>query len=115
MAERAIPSYIRAFSLSGGTQSAATKLAADMDANSSLGAADFGLGALAAISASGSTASVTAPIAINNKFSVTKQCPKGGQVVLAGTIVGTGDQSTRNLTVDATAIRQCRKKTLTFA
>ncbi len=89
------------------SQSAATKLAADMDAISSLGAADFGLGATVAIRAagSGSTAAVTAPIAINNTFSVTKQCPRGGSVVIAGTIVGTGDQTTRSLTVEANATR----------
>ncbi|MDB4870791.1 MAG: hypothetical protein JWL97_1795 [Gemmatimonadales bacterium] len=87
--------------------SAAAKLAADMDAVSSLGAADFGLGATVAIRAAGSGASVsaTAPVAINNTFSVTKQCPQGGNVVLAGTIVGTGDQSTRSLAVDANATR----------
>jgi autotransporter-associated beta strand protein len=89
------------------SQSAATKLAADMDAVSSLGAADFGLGATVAIRAAGSgaTAAVTAPIAINNTFSVTKQCPLGGTVVIAGTIVGTGDQTTRSLTVAANATR----------
>ena len=87
--------------------SAAAKLASSMDASSSLGAADFGLGATVAIRAAGSgaTAAATAPVAINNTFSVTKQCPQGGSVVIAGTIVGTGDQTTRSLTVDANATR----------
>jgi len=87
--------------------SAAAKLAADMDAVSSLGASDFGLGATVAIRAPGSavTASVAAPIAINTTFSVTKACPKGGNVAIAGTIVGTGDQSTRSLAVAANATR----------
>lgn len=87
--------------------SAAAKLAASMDASSSLGAADFGLGATVAIRAAGSgaTAAATAAVAINNTFSVTKQCPQGGNVVIAGTIVGTGDQTTRSLTVDANATR----------
>jgi len=78
-----------------------------MDASSSLGAADFGLGATVAIqaAASGATVAATAPVAINKTFSVTKQCPQGGSVVIAGTIVGTGDQATRSLTVDATATR----------
>lgn len=89
------------------SQSAATNLAASMDAGSSLGAADFGLGTMVAIRAAGSgaTAAVTAPSAINNTFSVTKQCPLGGTVVIAGTIVGTGDQTTRSLTVAANATR----------
>jgi hypothetical protein len=87
--------------------SAAAKLAASMDASSSLGAADFGLGATVAIRAAGggATAAATAPTAINKTFSVTKQCPQGGSVLIAGTIVGTGDQATRSLTVDATATR----------
>jgi hypothetical protein len=85
---------------------AAAKLAASMDASSSLGAADFGLAATVAIRAAGSApVAATAPIAINNTFSVTKQCPQGGNVVIAGTIVGTGDQATRSLTVDANATR----------
>jgi len=54
---------------------------------------------------SGATVAATAPVAINKTFSVTKQCPQGGSVVIAGTIVGTGDQATRSLTVDATATR----------
>lgn len=89
------------------SQSAATKLAADMDAVSALGAADFGLGATVAIRAAGSgaTESLVPAIAINNTFSVTKQCPQGGKVVIAGTIVGTGDQTTRSLTVEANATR----------
>jgi hypothetical protein len=60
-----------------------------MDANSSLGPSDVSLG-----SSSGT-----------NTFSVTRQCPMGGQVVLDGTITGTGDQATHSLTVDATATR----------
>lgn len=85
---------------------AAAKLAASMDASSSLGAADFGLAATVAIRAAGSApVAATAPVAINNTFSVTKQCPQGGNVAIAGTIVGTGDQTTRSLTVEANATR----------
>jgi hypothetical protein len=89
------------------SQSAAAKLAASMDASSSLGAADFGLGATVAIRAAGSgvTAAATAPVSINKTFTVTKQCPQGGSVLIDGTIVGTGDQTTRSLTVDANATR----------
>jgi hypothetical protein len=70
------------------SQSAAAKVAADMDANSSLGAADIVLGATG-----------------THTFTVTKQCPKGGQSVIAGTVVRTGDQTTHSLMVDATATR----------
>ncbi|MEA2707320.1 MAG: hypothetical protein QOH22_2108 [Gemmatimonadaceae bacterium] len=68
--------------------SAAAKLAADMDANSTLGPGDV------SFNTNGT-----------NTFSVTKQCPKGGQVALSGVIVGTGNQATHSLTVDATANR----------
>ena len=94
--------------LSGGiSQADANQLAADMDAVSTLGSSDFGLGPSFSVSVgSGSaTSSVSAPIAINNQFTVTKQCPKGGQVVLAGSVVGTGDRTTHNLTLEANATR----------
>jgi len=90
------------------SQADANQLAANMDAVSTLGTSDFGLGASFSVSVdgSGSSASVAAaPVPINNQFTVTKQCPKGGQVVLAGGIVGTGDRTTHNLTLDANATR----------
>jgi hypothetical protein len=34
-----------------------------------------------------------------------RNSPQGGNVVIAGTIIGTGDQATRSLTVDANAMR----------
>ena len=92
----------------GISQADANQLAADMDAVSTLGTSDFGLGPSFSIGvdASGSSASVSAvPIAINNTFTVTKQCPKGGQVAIAGTTVGTGDQATRSLTLEVNATR----------
>ena len=70
------------------SQSAASTLAADVDAISSTGAGDVALG-----------------VTGTNTFTVTKQCPKGGQIALAGTIVRTGDPTTHSLTVDATATR----------
>src|SRR5258707_11700491 len=81
--------------LSGGlSQADANQLAADMDAVSTLGTSDFGLGASFSVSVapgSGSAAAtVSTPVAINNQFTVTKQCPEGGQVVIAGSVVGTG-------------------------
>jgi hypothetical protein len=94
--------------LSGGiSQADANQLAGDMDAVSTLGSSDFGLGPSFSVSVgSGSAAAtVSAPIAINNQFTVTKQCPKGGQVVLAGSVVGTGDRTTHNLTLEANATR----------
>jgi len=90
------------------SQADANQLATDMDAVSTLGTADVGLGASFSIGVdqSGSSASVAAaPVPINNQFTVTKQCPRGGQVVIAGSVVGTGDRVAHNLTLDATATR----------
>ena len=90
------------------SQADANKLAADIDAVSILGTADFGLGASFSLSVptGGAAATVTAaPTTFNNSFDVTRQCPKGGTVELKGSIAGTGDRTTHSLTVDATAKR----------
>jgi hypothetical protein len=90
------------------SQADANQLAADMDAVSALGATDFGQAASFSVSVdpSGASASVaSAPFPINTQFTVTKQCPRGGQVVVAGGVTGTGDRSTHNLTLDAAATR----------
>ncbi len=96
------------------SQADANKLAADMDAVSTLGTSDFGLGASFSVGVDGSasTGSVSTPGSVstavttfNNTFDVTKQCPKGGSVQLKGGINGTGDRATHSLTVDATATR----------
>jgi hypothetical protein len=90
------------------SQADANKLAADIDASSTLGPADFGLGPSFSVGvpASGATASVAAaPTTFNNTFDVTRQCPKGGSVEINGSINGTGDRTTHSLTVDATATR----------
>ena len=91
----------------GISQSDANQLAADMDAVSTLGTADVGLGASFSIvtDGSGSASVAAAPIPINNQFTVTKQCPKGGQVVIAGTVTGTGDRTTHSLTLEAAGTR----------
>src|SRR5438067_10870796 len=95
--------------LNGGiSQADANQLAADLDANSTLGTGDVGLGAVFSISVdgSGSSASVAAaPVPINNQFTITRQCPRGGQVVIAGSVIGSGDRVAHNLTLDATATR----------
>jgi hypothetical protein len=86
------------------SQAAANSLAANMDAISTLGPADVGLGATFAISAPGSvstTAITVDPVSIT----VTRQCPKGGQVVIAGTISGSGDPTTRSFSLEAVATR----------
>lgn len=92
---------------SGISQEDANQLAADMDAVSNLGIADFGLGASFSITTDGSgSASVsTVPVTIDNQFTVTKQCPKGGQVVFAGRTTGTGDRTTHNLSLETVATR----------
>ena len=96
------------------SQADANKLAGDMDAVSTLGTADFGLGASFSVSVDGSAAagSVATPGSVsaavttfNNTFDVTRQCPKGGTVQLKGGIVGTGDRTTHSLTVDANATK----------
>ena len=43
------------------------------------------------------SAAASAPVSINHQFTVTKACPKGGQVSLAGTLTGSGDATTRQL------------------
>ena len=94
--------------LSGGiSQTDANQLAVDMDAVSTLGTGDVGLGATFSVGVDGSapSASVSAPIPINNSFTATKQCPKGGQVAFAGSIVGTGDRVTHSLTLETNATR----------
>ena len=92
----------------GISQADANQLAADMDAVSTLGTSDFGLGPSFSIGVDGSGSSASAnavPVAINNTFTVTKQCPKGGQVAIAGTTVGSADQATRSLTIEVNATR----------
>ena len=90
------------------SQADANQLAADMDAVTTLGATDFGQSASFSVSVDGSGASATvvsAPFPINTQFTVTKQCPRGGQVVVAGGITGTGDRTTHNLSLQAVATR----------
>ena len=91
------------------TQADANQLAGDMDAVSTLGTTDFGLGASFDVNVDGSGASAaqttSAPFPINTQFSITKQCPKGGQVAIAGSITGTGDRVAHNLSVEAVATR----------
>ena len=89
------------------TQEDAVQLAADMDAVSTLGQADMGISPSFSmnVGTGAPSASVSAPEPINNSFTVTRQCPRGGQVALAGTITGTGDRATHSLTLDANATR----------
>jgi hypothetical protein len=92
---------------SGGiSQTAANQLALGMDAMFAFSASDFGLGSSFSVSAGGagsSSAAVLVPI--KNTFSVTKQCPKGGHLAVAGTAIGTGDPATHSLSLQATATR----------
>jgi hypothetical protein len=96
------------------SQADANQLASDMDAVSTLGTTDFGLTAFFSVSvdpSGGASASVASasiastPFPINTQFTVTKQCPRGGQVVIAGGITGTGDRTAHNLSVEAVATR----------
>jgi hypothetical protein len=88
------------------SQSEVNQLASDMDAVSTVGAAEVGFGSTFSLKAGGSSASVPAAvIAINNQFTVTHQCPRGGQVVIAGTVTGVADPTARNLALEAAATR----------
>ena len=91
------------------SQADANQLATDFDNVASLSSTDFGPGVSFSIStdgSSGSSAAITStPFPINTTFSVTKQCPRGGQSALAGSVTGTGDRVAHNLTLDATATR----------
>ena len=102
--------------VNGITRADANQLAADLDAASTLGIIDVGLGATfsVGVDGSGAAASVTAPTAIDNQFTVTRQCPKGGQAVIAGRVTGTGDRATHSLTLESVATRtdsQCAFET----
>src|SRR5256885_12222219 len=83
--------------LNGGiSQADANQLAADIDSNSNLGTGDVGLGAAFSVGVDGSGASASVasvPFPINNQFTLTRQCPRGGQVVIAGGVTGTGDRT----------------------
>jgi len=89
------------------TQDDANQLAADMDAMSALGTSDFGLGPSFSLNLgeSGSASVSVAPVTIDNQFSVTRQCPKGGQVVIAGRTTGTGDRATHDLELHTVATK----------
>jgi hypothetical protein len=91
----------------GISQADANQLAADMDAMSTLGTNDIGLGPSFSVivDAGGSTAAATEPVTIDNQFTITKQCPKGGQVVIAGRTTGTGDRTTHSLSLETVATR----------
>jgi len=45
------------------------------------------------------------PTTINNSFTFTRACPKGGQVTVAGTMVGSADPATQSLSVVSTATK----------
>jgi hypothetical protein len=103
------------------TQADANDLALQMDAVSSLTPSDLGLDPSFSIVAGGSGSAAAAVTAINNQFTATKACPKGGQVALAGTLTGTADATTHSLSLEAVATRtdsdcafQTRNGTLTL-
>jgi hypothetical protein len=90
------------------SQADANQLATDFDNVASLSATDFGPGVSFSINTdgtSGSAAVTSTPFPINTQFSVTRQCPRGGQSALSGSVTGTGDRVAHNLTLDANATR----------
>jgi hypothetical protein len=88
------------------TQADANQLASDMDAVATLGAADVGMSPIFSLRADGGSAAIsTAAVPINNQFTVTKQCPRGGQVVIDGTTTGSADAVTHSLSLELVATR----------
>lgn len=89
------------------TQDDANQLAAEMDDMAALGTSDFGLGPSFSISVGelGSASASLVPVTIDNQFSVTRQCPKGGHVIIAGRTTGTGDRATRDLELHTVATK----------
>ena len=90
------------------SQADANQLAADFDGVASFSSTDFGPGLSFSISTDGSGASAavsSTPVPINTSFSITRQCPQGGQTAFEGSIIGSGDRVAHSLTIDATATR----------
>ncbi|MFL5487946.1 MAG: hypothetical protein ACJ8AJ_05610 [Gemmatimonadaceae bacterium] len=88
------------------SQSEAAQLAADMDDASANAFGNFLLGPSFSVStAPGSSSEVTAPTPINREFSFKSNCPKGGDVTIAGTTTGTADRSSGNLALETNATR----------
>lgn len=53
----------------------------------------------------GEAASAAIPTTINDRFTFTRACPKGGQVTIAGSMTGTADVQARSFTVSTTATK----------
>ena len=91
------------------SQADANQLATDFDGVASFSSNDFGPGVSFSVSTDGTSgaaaAVTTAPVPIDTKFTVTRQCPRGGQVVFDGKVTGTADRVAHNLTLDADATR----------
>jgi hypothetical protein len=86
----------------------ATELAGNMAMVSTLDVTDFALLPSFSIITTGSGAAASAaavPTTFNHDFDITKPCPKGGSVEIAGTANGTGDRATHSLTLETTAIK----------
>jgi hypothetical protein len=87
------------------SQAELNQLASDMDAVATLTPTDFGGGAFSVNVGEAGSAVVSAPTNFSNTFSISKPCPKGGTVALAGTTSGTGDAATHSLNVETVATR----------
>jgi len=87
------------------SQAELNQLASDMDAVATLTPTDFGGGAFSVNVGESGSAAVSAPVNFSNTFSISKPCPKGGTVALAGTTSGTGDAATHSLNVETIATR----------
>jgi hypothetical protein len=89
------------------SQADANELAAAMDDIAAFGTTDFGLGPLSSmnVAENASSAVSAVPVTIDNQFTVTRQCPQGGQVVFAGRTTGTADRAAHDLSLHTVATR----------
>ena len=87
------------------TQEDAMVLAAALDATATLDAADLGASYSLNVREFGSASVSAAPVAIDNQFSVTRQCPRGGQITVAGRTTGSGDEVAHDLSLHTVATR----------
>ncbi|MFL5583722.1 MAG: hypothetical protein ACJ78K_02565 [Gemmatimonadaceae bacterium] len=88
------------------SQSEAAQLAADIDDASANAFGNFLLGASFSVStAPGSNSEVTVPTPISREFSFKSNCPRGGDVTIAGSTTGTADRSAGNLSLETNATR----------
>lgn len=81
-------------------------LASEMDAlgNAAIDGALGAFGISFSLASSGS-AGAAVPVPVSRTFTRTHDCPRGGQVTVAGTMTGEGDRETRTLTTETNVVK----------